>query len=141
VRGDSPRADRGPQPQKQHPPFVVAPQRLEAGVVDDPHRLAEGRGKIEADPARAEILRVVHDAAAAHAAGQPEGDRLIRPVLNRLLGLPNHRFRRERLARLEFQVLLMARVPELHRAAADVDDEDFHRSFRHKLPFDPPFKS
>ena len=128
--GDQGGPDGGAQAQKEHPAAVVAAQGLQAGVVHQPHGLAQRGGEMVADPAGAEIRRVFDGAAAADARGQAEGDGFVLPVFDGFQGLLDHGVGRERLARLEFAMLLVARVPELDRGAADVDDEDVHTMFR-----------
>src|SRR5262249_37090490 len=50
VLADERRAEAGAESHEQHRPAAVAPDRLHHGVVDEPHRLAEGAAEIEPDP-------------------------------------------------------------------------------------------
>ena len=74
LSGDEGRADPCAQAEEEHAAALVAAQRLHGRVVDDLHRLAEGRREVEADPARAEVFRLLRRPVLADQAGVPRAN-------------------------------------------------------------------
>ena len=77
---DECRPEAGPQSEEEHPPAVVAAERLHRGVVDDLRRLAERGLEVEPDPARPEVDRLADDLPVDHWSRDADGDTYVLPV-------------------------------------------------------------
>ena len=65
-------AEAGAEAEKQHASAaVITAERLQRGVVNDPHRFPERLREIESGPAVAEMFRILHDFPSRTGAGNP----------------------------------------------------------------------
>src|SRR5271168_4568796 len=63
---DHRRPQPGPQAEKEHPAALIAAEGLHRRVIHDLHRPLERRLEVEADPARAEVVRFGHRSVVEH---------------------------------------------------------------------------
>ena len=92
---DESRSQTRPEPEKQHPPAVVASEGLHRRVVEDLRRLAERRLEVEPDPTGAEVHRLGDDAIVAHRRGNAHRDDVVCPVAGEIDGALHHLRRRQ----------------------------------------------
>ena len=120
---DERRPEAGPQSEEEHPPAVVAAERLHRGVVDDLRRLAERGLEVEPDPARPEVDRLADDLPVDHGSRDADGDAYVLPVGRLLENAGDHLLGRELVAGREAPPLVEAVQYLLDVRAADVDRE------------------
>ena len=80
VIDDERRAQAGAEAEEEHSAALVSAQRLHGGVVDDAHRLAEAGLQVEAEPAGAEVDRLLGDLAADDRRREAHGNGVVGPV-------------------------------------------------------------
>src|SRR6185312_9078240 len=112
------------QPEEEQPAALVVAQRLHRRVVDDLHRAAERRLEIEADPARAEVVRLACDDAVAHHARIADRQRVVAPAARDLQDALHHVVRRHARPGLELDMRLPPARQAFDVGAADVEYED-----------------
>ncbi len=108
IRPDERRPQPGAEAEEKHAPFAaITAERLERGVVDNPHRFPERFGKIKSGPVLAEVFRVCHDFAVPHRGGKSDRDRVEIPIARRILDLLDCLLRRELRAGLKLSPFLL----------------------------------
>src|SRR5688572_26513891 len=115
--------------EEQHAAALVAAERLHGRVVEDLHRPAEGRGPVEADPAFAEIPRLLDHLAADDRARYAKSDDVVFPVGGAGLDAGHHLRRREPITGIELARFGAARMHQLDVRATDVDHQNAHQLF------------
>src|SRR5205085_12626857 len=84
---DEARTEPGAEAEKQHTAAAITAGRLHRGVVDHPHRPAEGALEVETDPAATQVVRLGGDLAAQHQARIADRYRCIFPARGALAHL------------------------------------------------------
>src|SRR5213596_3681969 len=113
----------GTEPQKEHPPAVVTPERLQGSIVDNTHRNAQRSRKIETNPSLAQVLRGFCDSSLAHRCGETDGSPVKFPSLCGFLEFCDQLLRFESRAGRKF-TLIARRPQQFYVCAADVDDQN-----------------
>ena len=130
---DQRRPEARSEPEEEHPPAVVAAERLHGRVVDELRRLAERGLEVESDPALAEVDRLADDAPVHDRRRHADRDADVLPVRRHLEHAVDHLLRGERRYRSEPPPLVDAVEHRLDVRAADVDGEDRRRSWLDRI--------
>src|SRR5262245_19140745 len=114
----------GAESQKEHAPAAITAERLQGGIVDNPHGNTQRSGKIETNPSLAQMFRVFCDSSPPHRRGETDGSSIKVPSAHSFLESCDQLLRFQPGTGSKFT--LIARRPEqFYMCAADIDDEDF----------------
>src|SRR5882724_2997238 len=106
-------------------PFTTS-ERLHLGIIHNLDGPSERSLKIEADPARPQVMRFRDDSAMEDRSRIADGDHVVVPVRGELAQLGNHHIRGERWSGIELAMGVLASGQELDVSSPDINHKHVH---------------